>query len=227
MPVSHFPPTLMSILQSFNDPGEQRWLGRIGDVPNFVGTAAEDPQHIGLARIPLGQCLTVADAHHLRAALFVMALQAGNVREVFGLCRIGYIDDRGAIVFGLAGEPIDGLRHVGRSAVVPDVSDIAAALMVDGRLIGAARMQIAVAHEPHVLGFRRIADLGRLSERRRREDHQCGGCNPCRSARPTDGDTSLHHALLVAVGSQDTGQDAPFRPALAASRAPASSPAPP
>jgi hypothetical protein len=80
----------------------------------------------------------------------------------------------------LAGEPVDRLRHVGRSAVVPDVSDIAAALTVDRGLIGAARMQIAVAHEPHVLGFRRIADLRRLSECRQRKDHRYGGCHHCR-----------------------------------------------
>ena len=150
----------MRVLQSFDDLGQQRGLGRIGDVPNFVRTAAEDPQHVGLARIALGQRLAVTDAYHLRAALLVMALQPGNVREVFRLRRIGHVDDRGAVVFRLSGEPVDRLRHLGRSAMMSDIGDVAAALMMDRRLIGAAAVQIIVADEPHILGFRRIADLG-------------------------------------------------------------------
>ena len=150
----------MGVLQSFDDLGQQRGLGRVGDVPNLMSTSAEDPQHIGLARIALGQRLAVADAHHLRAALLVMTLQTGNVREVFRLRRIGHIDDRGAVVFGLSGQSVDRLRHLGRSAVMSDIGDIAAALMMDRRLICAAAVQIIVADEPHILGFRRIADLG-------------------------------------------------------------------
>src|SRR5262249_21423265 len=77
-----FPRALMAVFQAFHDLGQQRGLGRIGDVPNFMRTAAEDPQHIGLARIALGQRLAVTDAHHLRATLLIMALQPWNVREV-------------------------------------------------------------------------------------------------------------------------------------------------
>ena len=185
----------MGVLQSFDDLGQQRRLGRVGDVPNFMCTSAEDPQHVGLARIALGQRLAVTDAYHLRAALLVMALQPWNVREVFWLRRIGHVDDRGTVVFGLSGESVDRLRHLGRSAVMPDIGDVAAALMMDRRLIGAAAVQIIVADEPHIVGFRRISDLGRLGECGEREDHQSG--SRAGSARAADRDTSLHHCFSL------------------------------
>jgi hypothetical protein len=39
-----------------------------------------------------------------------------------------------------------------------DIGDIAVALVMDGRLIGAARLEIAGADELHVGSFRRRAD---------------------------------------------------------------------
>ena len=68
-----FPPALVRVPQSFDHLGHQRGLGRIGHVPHFMRLAAEHAQHIGLARIPLGQRLAVADAHHLRPTLLVIA----------------------------------------------------------------------------------------------------------------------------------------------------------
>ena len=37
--------------------------------------------------------------------------------------------------------------------MMADVCDIAVALMMNDRLIGAARLQVVIADEPHVLGF--------------------------------------------------------------------------
>ena len=142
-----------------------------------MGAAAEHAQHVGLVRVCLGQCLAVAYAHHLRAALFVIALETGNMREIFRLHRIGDVDDRGTVVFGLPGEPVEGLGHLGRAAVMADIGNVAIALMVDGRLIGAARLQVVIADQPHVFGFRRIAQFRRLRERRQcARSRQHGGC---------------------------------------------------
>ena len=48
--------------------------------------------------------------------------------------------------------------------------------MVDRRLVAAARLQVVVANEPHVLGFGRIAELRRLRQRPcRHQSHQSGG----------------------------------------------------
>ena len=56
--------------------------------------------------------------------------------------------------------PVIGLTGFGTlgAAVVADIGDVAVALLVDDRLIGAARLQVVVADEAHVLGLRRIAD---------------------------------------------------------------------
>ena len=121
-----FPPALVRVLQAHDDLGEQRGLGRIGDIPDFMATAAEDAQHVGLAGVALGQRLAVADAHHLRAAFLVVAWEPGDMGEVFRLRRVGYVDDRGAVELGLAGQFVDGLRHVGGAAVVADIGDVAA-----------------------------------------------------------------------------------------------------
>ena len=147
----------------------QRRVGRVGDVPDLVRLAAERAQHVGLVRIALRQARAVADAHHLRAALLVIPFEAGNVLQVFRIGRIGDVEDRGAVELRLAGQLVDRLRHVGRAAVVADIGDVAVALLVDGRLVGAARLQVVHADEAHVVGFGRIADLGGLSERGRDE----------------------------------------------------------
>src|SRR5262249_14993677 len=120
------------------------------------------------------------------------AVMTGIVGGVFRGRRIGAAEDRGAVVFGLSGHSVDRPRHLGRSAVMSDIGDIAAALMMDRRLICASAVQIIVADEPHIPGFRRIADLGCLSECGEREDHQSGG--RAGSTRATDRQMSLHYA---------------------------------
>ena len=64
--------------------------------------------------------------------------------------------------------PVSGLNGFGISggaAMMADIGDPAVALMMDGRLIGAACLQVVVADEPHIAGFRRVADLGRARHR--------------------------------------------------------------
>src|SRR5215212_1534998 len=56
-----------------------------------------------------------------------------------------------------------------------DIGNVAIALMHDGRLTGAASLQVVVSNEPHVLGRGRIADLLDLCrERPARERRDCG-----------------------------------------------------
>ena len=51
-----------------HQPGEQRRIGGVGDVPDLVALTAEHAEHVGLGGIALGQELAVAHAHHLGAA---------------------------------------------------------------------------------------------------------------------------------------------------------------
>ena len=60
-----------------------------------------------------------------------------NVRDVFRLAGIGDVHDGRAVVLHLAGEQI---RH--RARVVPDVGNVAIALLLDDRLVRAPRLQI-------------------------------------------------------------------------------------
>src|SRR4029077_18181221 len=91
--------------------------------------------------------------------------EAGNVFEVFRVGRIGHVEDRGAVELSLPGELVHRLWHVRRAAMVADIGDVAVALLMDGRLIGRARLQVVHTDEAHVGGFGRIADLRRLGER--------------------------------------------------------------
>src|SRR5262249_11359524 len=101
-----------------------------------------------------------------------LAWQARNVRKVSWLGRITHINDRGAAVFGLSGQSVHGLWHVYRSTVMPDIGDVAVALMMDRRLVSATGVQIVVSDESHISCFRRIADLGRLCQHGEHQEHQ-------------------------------------------------------
>jgi hypothetical protein len=120
--------------------------------------AAEGAQQVDRVAVRARQALAVAYPRHLRAAGLGPAFGAGNMREIFRLRRIGDVDDRGAVELPLAVERIHGLVDVA-CAVVADIGDIALALLVNGRLIGAARLQVVEADEAHVLRFRRIAEF--------------------------------------------------------------------
>src|SRR5262249_9205534 len=134
----------------------------IGDVPGLMTSATECTQEVHAVWITLAQRPAVAHARHLRGAGLAVADSARNVREILRVPWIGDVDDRGAVELLLSGERIERFRVPRAPAVMADIGDVAPALLEDGRLIGAARLQVVVADKPHVLGFRRITDLGHL-----------------------------------------------------------------
>ena len=97
-----FPPAFMCSLQILDHGGQQRRFGRIGHIPDFMGGIAKHPQHVPLALDALGQRIAATHAHHLRAALFCLAGLSRNMRQLHRLFRIGHINNRGAVVLGLA-----------------------------------------------------------------------------------------------------------------------------
>ena len=149
-----FPPVLVRVLQPAES-RDQLGIGGIGDVPDLMRLAAEGAQHVDRALVALGQLAAVAHPYHLRAARLVGAFGAGNVLEIFGVAGIGDVDDRGAIRLRLAGHRVERFRDVLGAAVMADIGDPTAALLVDGRLVSRARLQIAPAEQLHVRGFRR------------------------------------------------------------------------
>src|SRR5438093_1524467 len=93
--------------------------------------------------------------------------------EVFGMRRVGHVDQRGAVELGLPGQRIYRLLRVGDAAVMADIGDPAAGLLMHQRLIGAARLQVAVADQRHVAGLRLLLSEGRAArggEAEREED---------------------------------------------------------
>ena len=101
--------------------------------------------------------------------------------------------------------PVIGLTGFGtvrRAAVMADIGDVAVALLVDDRLIGAARLQVVVADQAHVLGFRRIADLGRLRHRRRgeRRSDRNGGRKMCEADGELPHGDPPRHLFFVGLG---------------------------
>ena len=147
--------------------------------------AAVGAQHINRVAVALGQYLAVTDAHHLRAAAFIFSLLPGDVAQVLRTRRIGDVEDRGAVRFGLPGDWIDGSGNGISAAVMSDIGDPAVALTMDGRLIGATRLQIIAADQPHVGGFGRSSDrlLLRFSDAAAGEENHRGGryqdrCHP-------------------------------------------------
>ncbi len=105
----------------------------------------------------------------------------GMCRRYLGLRGIGDVDDRGAVRLGFAGLRIDRRGNVVGAAVMADIGDPALALVMDGRLVGAARLQIVGADEAHVGRFRRRADFLRL----RHLQLQRAGEKPARYASRT------------------------------------------
>src|SRR4051812_9685970 len=106
MPVSHSRPALMGAVQALDDPGHERRMLRVGGIPDLVRLVAEWGQQVDRGRIAFGQHLAVAHPHYLRATGFVIAFLARNMREVFGLRRVGYVDQRRAVELGC---PVSGL----------------------------------------------------------------------------------------------------------------------
>ena len=159
MPVSHSQKFLWVSFRPWPSLRDEHGIGGIGDVPDLMPLAAERAQHVDRVGIALGQALAVADAHHLRAARLVLSLLPRNVLQIFRMRGIGDVDDRRAVRLGLARQRVEGHRNIVGAAVMADIGDLAVALVMDGRLIGAARLQVAIADQLHVLGFGRRADL--------------------------------------------------------------------
>ncbi len=91
------------------------------------------------------------------------------------MCGIGDVDNGRAVRLVLAGLRIDGRRDIVGSTVMSDIGDPAIALVVDRRLIGAARLQIVGADKLHIGGFGRRANHLLLSLRAgeaRNESHR-------------------------------------------------------
>ncbi len=202
------PPVLVRALEAV-EPRDELRCRRVGRVPDLVRLVAERAQHVDGVRVALRQALAVAHAHHLCAAVLGQPLVAGDVEQVFGAARVGDIDERGAVELVGAGQRIARLGDLLGAAVVADVGDPSAALAVDGRLIGAARLQIVAAQQRHVLGFGL-----RLSQRRRSQRHDASGQHEYRASTPT-------HASLQRVSRfQSTADDRVGTGGLRHNRAP-------
>ena len=130
----------MGTLEPLDDAGDERRVGQICGVPDLVRLVAEWAQQIDRTGIALRQALAVADPHHLRPAGLVIARFARDVGEVFRMRRVGHVDQRGAVELGLAGQRVDRLFRLGNPAVMADIGDPAVALVMNDRLVGAARL---------------------------------------------------------------------------------------
>jgi hypothetical protein len=157
-----FPEALVRALQALDHAGDHLRVLGLGDVPDLMRLVAEHAQHVDRVAVALRQLLAVADAHHLGTTRLVGAGLARDVGQVFRMMRVGHVDDRRAVVLVLAGQRVERLLDLVGAAVMADIGDPARALVLDDRLIGAARLQVAVTDQRHVLGIGGIADLRRI-----------------------------------------------------------------
>jgi type I restriction enzyme M protein len=108
---------------------------------------------------------------------FVCSLLSWQMAQINRMRRIGYVNNRRPVKFGLSGYRIDRLCDSIRAAMVPDISDPTISLMVNGRLICGAPLQIVETYKAHIRRFRRVADFRRLSGDRSAEqqsdNHAC------------------------------------------------------
>src|SRR6185437_755777 len=96
----------------------------------------EGAQQIGLLGIALGERLAVAHARHLGAALIAAPRRARNMVEIFGMARIGDVDDRGAVVLAPMAERVHRPLGALLAAELADIGDPASVLLVDRRRVG-------------------------------------------------------------------------------------------
>ncbi len=164
MPVSHSHQFLCVSLRPFSTVVSSDRAFRRRDVPDLLPRGAERAQQVGLATVAFRQILSVAGAHHLRASGFAFALLSRDVGEIFRVSRIGHVEDRCAIRLDHAGQGVQVL-----AAMVADVRNPAALLLVDHRMVAAARLQIVVAQQAHVPALRLPAFLGQCRRRTGRE----------------------------------------------------------
>ena len=184
-------------------------LGRIGHVVDLVALTTEGAQQIHAVGIALAERLAVAHPRHLRGAGFAVADRARNVGEVFRISGIGHVEDRGAVELFLIIERIVRRRILLARPVVAHIGDVSPTLPEDCRHIGGARLQVVVADLPHVQGFRRLAELGRVQpglRRGRRAERKCSAHHGDTSKGAADcpvvtghGDFLLEYVRLVEV----------------------------
>jgi hypothetical protein len=84
--------------------------------------------------------------------------------------------------------------------MMADIGDIAVALLLNGRLVSAAGLQIIVADEPHILGFRGIAELRCLRKSGRGDQSQQSDGRTCRTERTADRNLESHYVFSLSVG---------------------------
>ena len=164
----------MRDIQPAHGRGDQRRIGRIGDIPHFVGHGAVLTQQVGVAAQTLGQYIAVAQLHHARATLI-----GDQMLEVLRMARVGNVDDGRAVGFRRTGH---GIEHL--SVEVPCIRDHPVSLGVDGRLVSGAALQVVVTEPFGVVGVRPIWIDGAAC--RRRVEIICrptgAGCDPQRQA---------------------------------------------
>src|SRR5205814_1639218 len=104
----------------------------------FMCRTAVTAQQVDLGFVGARKLASVTHTNHLRATRLSAARcrrLAGNVSNIFRLLGICDIDNRRAVVLLFAGERIEL-----RAAMMTDIRDPSVALLVNGRLISAARL---------------------------------------------------------------------------------------
>ena len=186
-----FPPALVRAGEVVDDRRQLARLRRHGDIPDFMCATAKRPQQVPLALDASRQRVAAADADHLRPASLPV-LTSGNVREVFGVRRVGHVDDRRAVHFEFPGQRIHERFLV---VVVTDVGDLPAVLIDDERLVGGSSLEVVMANGFHVPRRRAIPRTG--SGRRSGWGRSPSGQRDRRNRR------SIWHELRLCDGRRD------------------------
>ena len=142
MPVSH---SQKFLCVSFRpaDARDQHRIGGIGDVPDLMRLAAEGAQHVDrVGDRPWASDLPSQIRTICAPPDSYLPSWPGMWRRYFGCA--GSVTSTIEVPFGsaLPVMRIDRHRDVVGAAVMADIGDPAVALMMDGRLIGAARLQV-------------------------------------------------------------------------------------
>jgi hypothetical protein len=115
-----------------------------------VGYGTVLAQQIRMAFQAVRQIITIAQLRHARAAKI-----RNEMLEILRVARISHVDDGRPVLFHHAGHRI---QH--RSREVPCIRNHATALVVHGRLIRGAALQVVVAEPFRIKGVRSISMRG-------------------------------------------------------------------
>ena len=199
------PPVLVGVHEVGRDGADLLGIGRIGDVPDFVRLVAEHAQHVDrVADRPWAACVPSQMRTICAPPCSPSPSSPGICARYFGCS--GSVTSMIEVPLNSAClvSRIDRLRHRIGAAVMADIGDVAVALLVDDRLVGAARLQVVVADQAHVLGFGRSADalllLRHRRHRRERGQSDGRGREPSRHAcRVEAEDARVHGSRLPDV----------------------------